>query len=308
MIEKIENVTLNYKYYSGEDLYSDGDIEDRLLEIVSNEDENDYDRIIRDEKEWPIAYHLSKKRQNILEWYPIDNNESVLEIGAGCGAITGVLAEKSKKVTCIELSKKRSLINANRNKKYSNVEIMVGNFQDIEPNLKEKYDYITLIGVLEYAQLYIDAENPYVEFLKIIGKHLNDNGKIIIAIENRFGLKYWAGCQEDHIDKYFVGIEGYKENDFVKTFTKKELISIIKRSGYGKYDFYYPYPDYKFPESIYSDEYLPKVGELNNNIKNMDKERMMLFHETKVYDGLIKEGLFPEFSNSYLVVLEKELA
>ena len=38
MNEKIGGVTLNYQYYSGEDLYSDGDaIENRILEIVKNE-------------------------------------------------------------------------------------------------------------------------------------------------------------------------------------------------------------------------------------------------------------------------------
>ena len=31
--EKIGNVTLNYQYYPGEDLYSDGSIEDELLDI-----------------------------------------------------------------------------------------------------------------------------------------------------------------------------------------------------------------------------------------------------------------------------------
>ncbi len=42
---------------------------------------------------------------------------SVLEIGAGCGAISGVLCRNAKHVTSVDLSKRRSLINANRNKK-----------------------------------------------------------------------------------------------------------------------------------------------------------------------------------------------
>ena len=74
----------------------------------------------------------------------------------------------------------------------------MGNFQEIEKNLTEKYDYITLIGVFEYGESYIQSENPYVDFLKIISRHLKPDGKIILAIENRLGLKYWAGCTEDH--------------------------------------------------------------------------------------------------------------
>lgn len=89
---------------------------------------------------------------------------SVLEIGAGCGAISGVLCRNAKHVTSVDLSKRRSLINANRNKEYDNLTIMVGNFNDVV--LKEKYDYITLIGVLEYAGYYTDDEHPFEAFLK----------------------------------------------------------------------------------------------------------------------------------------------
>ena len=60
----------------------------------------------------------------------------------------------------------------------------------------------------------------------------------------------------------FVGIEGYPGIDFVETFSKPELEQILQENGFSKFKFYYPYPDYKFPAVIYSDEYLPKPGEL----------------------------------------------
>ena len=96
-------------------------------------------------------------------------------------------------MTCIELSKKRSTINAYRNQMCDNVEILVGNFQDVEKELGQ-FDYITLIGVFEYGQSYIGGEKPFVEFLNILKKHLKSNGRIVIAIENKYGLKYFAGC------------------------------------------------------------------------------------------------------------------
>ena len=305
MEEQIGNVILNYKYYLGNDLYSDGEIEDELLDIVKNHKEKEFNNIIAERKKWPIIYHLSHLRSNIIEWLPISKNQNVLEIGSGCGAITGELAKKAEKVTCIELSKRRSLINAYRNEDKSNIEIFVGNFIDIEKEIKEKYDYITLIGVFEYAEYYIPSKEPYRNFLKTIGKHLKENGKIIIAIENKFGLKYWAGCKEDHVGKYFEGIENYPSTYGVKTFAKHEIEEIIKNCGFDDYEFYYPYPDYKLPTCIFSDKYLPKEGELNNNIRNFDTGRMILFDETKVYDSIINEGLFPIYSNSYLIIIGK---
>lgn len=299
-------VNLNFKFYKGEDLYSDGDIEDELLDIVKTYDENSYNTIIEQRRSWPILYHLYHIRTNIIEWIPIENNKTILEIGAGCGAITGVLSDKAKKVTCIELSKKRSMINAYRNRSRENIEILIGNFEDIYPNLNEKYDYITLIGVFEYAENYINSKEPYVAFLNMIGKLLNENGKIIIAIENRFGLKYWSGCKEDHLGQYFEGIEGYRNSRGVKTFSKKELEELFKLSNLNNYKFYYPYPDYKLANVIYSDDFLPKKGELNNNLRNFDTDRMILFDETKVFDSIIENNLFDLFSNSYLIIIEKD--
>lgn len=69
-----------------------------------------------------------------------------------------------KNVDAVELSMKRSLINAYRHQKADNITIKVGNFQEVEQHLEKKYDVITLIGVFEYACSYIDSEQPYAEF------------------------------------------------------------------------------------------------------------------------------------------------
>ena len=305
VLEKVGLVTLDYTNYSGKDLYLDGS-EEELLQIVTDYPKEKYNEVIVEKSSWPILYHLSDIRGNIVEWLPITKEDSVLEIGAGCGAITGTLAKMAGKVDCIDLSKSRSLVNATRNKECDNINIKVGNFQDVEKCLTEKYDYITLIGVFEYGSSYIKADQPYHEFLSIIKKHLKPDGKIVIAIENKYGLKYWAGCMEDHTATYFSGIEGYVGVENVRTFSKKELKEIADEVGLKKQTFYYPYPDYKLPLSIYSDEYLPKPGELNNNFRNFDNERMVLFDESREFDNIIKDGLFDQYSNSYLVILEEQ--
>lgn len=304
--EKIGNVTLNYQYYPGEDLYSDGAIEDELLEIVKNASRVEYPAIIEERKSWPILYHLSPLRGNIVDWLPIKPGDKVLEIGSGCGAITEKLSQKAKSVTCVDLSAKRSHINAYRNQDRENIEIHVGNFNDIEPSLPEDFDFACMIGVFEYGQSYIHTETPYEDFLKIMKKHVKNNGCIVIAIENKFGLKYWAGCKEDHVGTYFSGLEGYPEGGSARTFTRTGLERIFKNCGVDQYSFYYPYPDYKFPTTIYSDRRLPNLGELTDNMRNFDRDRMVLFNEKYVFDGIIRDQLFDVFSNSYLVVIGRE--
>ena len=199
MKETIGNVLLNLDYYDGEDAYSDGSIEDRLLEIVKTTPKEDYQKVILTEKSWPIFYHLSPERENILDWYEWKDDASVFEVGAGCGAISGVLCRNAKRVVANDLSKRRSTINAYKNQDASNLEIMVGNFNVVAEKMEERFDYVTLIGVLEYAKSYIGKDNPYPEYLEKINRLLKPGGKILIAIENRLGLKYFAGCREDHV-------------------------------------------------------------------------------------------------------------
>lgn len=303
MIEKVGKVRLDLSKYPGEDFYTDGAVEDELLQIVQTVREEDYLKVIEEKRQWPVLYHLSPLRGNIVDWLPITKRDKVLEVGSGCGAITGALARKAGDVACVDLSKKRSLINAYRHNQYENIVIHVGNFRDIEPDLPGDYDYICLIGAFEYGQGYIGGDTPYEDFLKILMMHLKKDGRLIIAIENQFGLKYFAGCAEDHIGTYFGGIEGYAGDGNARTFGRAGLEGIFRACNAPEWHFYYPYPDYKFMTALYSDEYLPGKGELSNNLRNFDRDRMLLFDEKRAFDEILREGLFPVFSNSYLALL-----
>jgi len=298
MIEYIGNVQLNLSFYSGQDLYTDGAVEDDMLEIAKNLDKHKcLDELFEKDNRWPVLYHFTPYRENLLNWYPFSPNSTVLEIGSGCGGITGALC-KELDVTCIELSKKRSLINAYRHENSESLKIFVGNFNDIV--LEQKFDYITLIGVLEYAKIYTNSTNPFVDFIDKVKQLLKPEGKLIVAIENRYGLKYWAGANEDHTGLMFEGITGYKNRCDVATFSKQELTQILKECSFNDLEFYYPYPDYKLPEAIYSDRRLPQADELTCLIGNYD-EGGSLFNKQLVYDGLIKNGMYDFFANSFLV-------
>ncbi len=304
MQEQVGKIILDKKYYPGVDLYCDGTIEDEILEIVQNEEPGNYRKVIEERASWPIFYHLSSLRENIVDWLPIGKKDKVLEVGSGCGAITGALARKAESVTCIDLSRKRSLINAHRHSDMDNIYIHVGNFKDVEKDLDCDYDYVMLIGVFEYGQGYMGSETPYEDFMNILMKHVKPGGHMVIAIENKLGLKYFAGCKEDHTGKYFDGIEDYPTGEgSARTFSRQGLENIMDKCGVKEYSFYYPYPDYKFPTTIFSDKKLPKVGELYQNIRNFDRDRVMLFDEQKAFDMIIREGMFSHYANSYMVVI-----
>lgn len=299
--EEIGNVKLNYKYYTGSDLYNEGDEEEELIlqTVKKSVDYQDYLDVILQDHRWPVLYQLSKQRENIIDPMDIKETDVVLEIGAGMGAVTGAIARRCKKVECIELSKRRSLANAYRNRDYCNIEICVANFQDVP--LKQKYDVVTLIGVLEYAQHYINSETPYEDFIEKIAKILNVGGRLYIAIENKLGLKYFAGCAEDHLGKPFVGIEGYDKADNVKTFSRSQLISLLIEHGFQHPYFYYPYPDYKLPLEIYSDDNLPTENFQFPIETNYDLPRLKLFDEGKAIRSLAGTEELKMLANSFLI-------
>lgn len=296
--EKIGNVILDLTYYKGSDAYSDGEsVEDRLLEIVR--DGEDIGERLATGDDWAELYHLSDIRKNILSWTDADKKASVLEIGSGCGAVTGVLCEKFGSVTAVDLSKKRSSINAYRNQAYDNLRIMVGNFEDVK--FSEKYDVITLIGVFEYSIYYISSDDPFVDMLKKCRSLLKEGGRLYIAIENKYGMKYFAGAKEDHTGRAYDGIEGYHGVERVRTFSGYALNAMLKAAGFTGLEFRYPVPDYKLPMEIYSDLRLPAPGDITYRSPNFDRERCDSFDEIKVTDQVCADGMFPDFANSFLI-------
>lgn len=288
---------MDLEFNRGSTDYNDGSVENELLDIVRFQ-HGDFDRVIAKDRRWPILYHLSHLRENIVNWYPFSPDAEVLEVGAGCGAITGQLCASAGHVTAVELTQRRAEINYYRHQDMKNLDIFVGDIFDI--HFEKKFDYITLIGVLEYAGLMFHGEKPHQHLLETLKKMLKPEGHILIAIENRLGLKYFAGAREDHTGGFFDGINEYPAGGPAQTFSKQELKTVLRESGFDSPDFYYPLPDYKFPKMIYTDESAEQF-DANLNFDALDRERFALFDEKKMAATLAREGQIGTFSNSFFV-------
>ena len=263
---------INRKFYNGNLNHNGSPIEDEILGIVKNTD--NLETIVREDLRWPIFYNLSFLRENLFNWYPFKEDANLLEIGAECGALTGLFCQKVSKVTAVEYSEKKSQIIYNRHKNYSNLEIFPGNLNDME--FEEKFDYIVLCDVLEYASQFTKTDNPYSDFLKKIKTMLSEDGVILLAIENRLGLKYFSGSNEDHLGQSFLGIDDYPNINHVRTFSRFELEELIQDAAFSKYKFFYPYPDHKFPEIIHTDEFV-EVLPFFRNAYTLNQEKIKFF-------------------------------
>lgn len=287
--------------------YSDGPVEDEMLKLVMDPDfVNKRASLLANDPSWPIHYHFTPERANIVNWKDFKPNSKILEIGAGCGAITEALlanVDKSTEIHALELSEKRALINAHRNKGYDNLRIIVGNLEEFD---EKDYDYIICIGVLEYAGKFISGENPFSTFLSELHSKLKLGGELILAIENKFGIKYINGAREDHVGRYYESLMGYPQYTGIQTFSKREITDLFSDTGFKDIKFFLPIPDYKLPRVVVNEDYLDMTKNLSFLSRlapapAYDQPRVHMGSEQLIASSAITAGLYSELSNSFLI-------
>ena len=232
-------------------------------------------RALAAEKRPEYLYALSDIRQNLLEWYPFDGTEQVLEIGSGYGALTGLLAKRAAHVTVLDESDENLEVNRRRN----------GGCANISYGLEEpsrRFDLVVICGVKKGTSAPAAVERG--------SSFLAEDGALILACENSLGLRYLAGGShwEDQAD-----------------FTRSQVLGAFEGRGFKEVEFYYPTPDYRLAVSIYSDRYLPGKGELADGTA-YDEPRYSCVNQEAVFDLLEQEGDFGRFSNSFLVAASKK--
>ena len=273
-------------------LYEDEDLEKKIYDIVL--ENNDYTDTLRINNHYDFHYFLSPFRHDLFIWYPFKKEGSLLEIGAGYGQLTSLFTQKVNRVVAIEDSQSKCNIIS---KRAEDSTVLLSDFDDIK--LEEKFDYIVLCNVFEYAKSFVKSENPYVDYLNYLKGFLKEDGVIFLALSNRLGLKYFAGFKEEHTNQLFSGVNGYNNIDSVQTFSKSEITNIIDEAGFSNYKFYYPYPDHEFPQILHTDKLINTILDRGNY--RYRNERILFFEEKKLDLALSEENLSQYFSNSFLI-------
>ena len=292
---------INLTYYKEDINYNTGKYESKVIDYINENKIENYNQIIENDNVDEAVLALSSIRENLVHACDIKTNSTVLEIGAHLGELTGALCKKSTKVVTIESNKKRAEAIAKRYDEVENLEIFVGNPKDIE--LKEKFDYITLFGVLEYATCFWNTEEPARDMIEFCKGLLKENGKILIATNNKFSMKSYVGDTDECTNNAFDSITGYKNSKKEYKLGKNKIEEILKKCNLNHYKFLYLLPDYKLPNIIFSDEYLPSSSKINGYFPYYRDCSSIFFSEVDAFDNVIKENkeMFKFFANSYLI-------
>ena len=266
--------------------------------------------------DWPSEYHLSSDRSNLLRGFDLSGCKTVLELGSGCGAISRYLGDLGLTVDAVEGSPIRARLGRMRCRDLDNVRVINANYNELSFP-EGHYDLILFVGVIEYAARFhpqaSSDKDAALQVLKEAKTRLSDNGAVLVAIENRLGLKYMLGCHEDHYSKRYVGIDGYQKPAGIATYSYQEWQELSKLAEYPCHRFSFPFPDYKIPRVLLSDNYVRDNALSYNHLEGIFARDYSVpvkpsATESICWQAAADSGFLGEIANSFCVLLANDEA
>lgn len=248
---------------------------------------------------------LSDLRKNCVDWLPFRGDDTVLELGADYGQLTGVMADKVKEVCCFDFDLIRTGINFVRNQEMPNITYYAyDNFTDFEREMVgRKFDYIYMADAFSEAERYFpQSDDPGAAMLIWAKEHLSARGKIVLAVDNKYGLKFLNGSKILGEEFYGAPLGGATSLPWHRYFSRVQLENYLTGAGFAQYRFFYPLPEYKFTVNLYSDGYLPQRDELFCHNYTWEYDKISLLDEKVTFYLMAEDGTFRDFANSYLIV------
>lgn len=286
--------------------YSDG-AEERLLKVLRQASDKSVLslELLAFQTDWPTLYHLGSSRANLLRPFAgtLLKGAKVLELGCGCGAITRYLGEVAGEVVAVEGSPLRAAVASERCSDLANVTVVADRIQNLPP-MPGQFDVVTLIGVLEYCGCY--GMTP-VQLLALAKSFLKPAGAFILALENRLGLKYFAGVPEDHLGRSWSGItNGYRQGG-VETWSRKALCGLLSQAGFVQANQFLAIPDYKMPSCVITTEGLDTPRKIFDPLPLLGGpqrafEAQALFNLREAWKSIERAGLLLDMADSLCFV------
>ena len=262
--------------------------------------------------DWPTSYHLAPERAVLLAPVVIGPGDRVLDVGAGSGVNTRVCADRGAAVTAVEGSAARAELIAHRCAGLEEVRVLCGPLEALGDDGHGAYDVVLLVGVLEYASTGDGGGDGPEALLTRAVDALAPGGVLVLAIENRLGLKYLLGFPEDHLGLPWVGWEGYRDGE-PTTWSRRELAGMLADAGLVAQKWLYPFPDYKLPTAVLAEEIYDRpdgvdmVDQIVGQPTSSEYFRpVLVVDERAAHRALLTAGLGPDVANSFLVVAGRD--
>ena len=208
------------------------------------------------------------------------------EIGIDYGCMWGNLLIHSSKM-CKEMlgidqtmDSLKVLKNRINKEKIDNIHLLNANLRN-EINLNNQFDFAIVNGVLEWVPetrevivkdyykqkgVNVDSENKnprqhQLKFLKQVAGHLTTDGRLYLAIENRYDYQHFLWKRDIHPNLMYTAFLPRSISNIISQifrkrpytnyiYSSKELKKLLKLAGFKTADVYAVFPDYRFPQKI----------------------------------------------------------
>ena len=237
-----------------------------------------------DEMRNTFEYNLthSPLKESVLNWYEFGRDADVLLIGERCLGLKDFFERVCGTVT---------LYNERENR---------------------LYDFAVSLDEIEKCP---EPEKAVEQWLSAV----KPEGKLILSCDNRFGLKYLCGTPDKYSDIPYMGVNGYFKglpaveaaageclaDSAGRCYSRQELTGIIKRAGGERCKFFYPVPDSRMPQMIYTDSSRNGTSSVTRLADYDYEDPRMLGIEHRIFGEMIDSGALGFCGNSFIVEITK---
>lgn len=224
------------------------------------------------------ANHIVNEIQTgLLQWYPFAPKSSILFIGTLQHPVAAMLSDSGQDISCVSLA---DATNA-----------------DWAAAHQGRFDYVASIADLELLPQPTEA-------LKTWKSLLRPDGKLLLGMNNRLGLRYFCGDRDIYTGRNFDGIENYRHVSGKadgRMYSRAEIAQMLRESGWQHFRFYSVLSDLQNPALIYAEDFLPNEDLANRLFPTYHSPDTVFLHEEELQSDLVENGLFHAMANAYLV-------
>jgi len=163
------------------------------------------------------------------------------------------------------------------------------------------FDMVVAVDVLEYAK------NPGA-LLKGLRSLLRADGRLLLAADNRLGIRYFCGDQDFFTNKNYDSIENYRhllswerESAKGRAYAKAEIAGFLEEAGFTDHRFFSVFPRLSNPQLLLAEDYEPNEALDIRIFPEYNSPDTVFLMEEELYPSLMENHLLHGMANGFFV-------
>lgn len=180
--------------------------------------------------------------------------------------------------------------------------------EDYESYLRSGQTY-SIVVMTSFAE----KERDIGKIIENVYAKLPADGKMLLALNNRLGIRYFCGDRDPYTERNFDSVEDYrraysKEQDRFdgRMYSYAQISEMLAEAGVHTFQFFSVFSDLSNPFLIYAQDYDPRENLAARAFPSYHYPDTVFLEEEFLYSGLIANGLFHRMSNAFLIECAKD--